>query len=184
MATIRFAHTAAALILSGLGTLGTAQAFTAGAGLLDRTAHVTPTTSSHLRPVAMQAKSEQLSGQEVEQAAVATWKGNWTNDVSGGAGEVMIRIDRATGGTLSGTGEATGGRCPRTFDVSGWYRESLVQLDLALPATDDGCPAATVSISLRVGRRNEQLIGIGHWSNSVDGRGAGKAFGILELTRQ
>jgi hypothetical protein len=132
----------------------------------------------------MPATTEQLSAQEVEQAARGTWKGAWTNDVSGGAGEVVIRIGHAADGTLSGTGESTGGRCPRTFDVSGWYRESLVQLDLALPATDDGCPAATVSISMRVGRRNDQLIAIGHWSNSVDGHSAGKAFGILELTRQ
>jgi len=185
MASIRLAGAALALILGGLGSAGMAQASTVGAGLLERGFGSTARAASRwLRPVDMHTHGRQISSSEVAKSAVATWTGNWTNDIAGGAGEVTIRIERAEGGTLSGTGETRGGTCATSFSVSGWYRGSLVQMELAFPAAGDQCPAATVSVSMRLGERDGRIVGVGHWSNTIDGRSAGKEFGILELTRQ
>ena len=183
MVLTRFAGTALVLMAGGLALGGARDAHALGAGIAMSSISERVSTSGLLR-VASSPGPAQVSGAETERAVTGVWRGNWTNDVSGGAGTVMLDINDAAGGELSGIGKAEGGKCPRDFSVTGWYRGSLAELTLDLPAMGGSCPAMTVSISIRVGRNNGQLIGVGHWANVIHGRTAGKAFGVLELTKQ
>jgi len=172
---------ALACITLSAAPLTGALAFGGAAGA--RAAHALPAGSALIR-VAETART-QISGAEVRDASKGVWKGKWDNDASGGSGELTIRVASADGGALTGSGEATGGACERTFAMTGWYRESLVEMTLEFPAAGADCPAATVMVSARLGRQGEKTIGIGHWANvDESGKRGGQAFGVLQMTRQ
>jgi hypothetical protein len=130
------------------------------------------------------ANNSQISGAEVENAVLGTWHGDWSNDRSGSSGSVTIEVEKAQGGEISGSGKVSGGDCPQDFSLSGWYRGSLVNLRLNFAAAGEKCPAGTVAISMRTGRNAGMLLGVGHWSDVVDGRAVSNAFGTIELRKQ
>jgi hypothetical protein len=174
------------VVAGGLALGGAAAASVAGAGLAAAAsgARVHAAATGAMLRVASQAPLSQVTAGQARDAALGTWTGEWTNDISGGSGTLTVRITNAEGGELSGTGTAAGGKCDREFSLSGWYRGSLVEMTIEMPDAGAGCPAASVSISMRMGRQGEMIIGVGHWSSRMEGRAAGKDLGFLELTKQ
>jgi len=122
----------------------------------------------------------QFSAAEVREASRGTWSGRWNNDRAGRGGELTIRVDSAEDGRIAGGGAVTG-QCPREFTRAGWDRDSLVEMAFGLPDGGAGCPAATGLVSVRLGRRDERSVGIGHWADvGEDGSLGGRGFGFIE----
>jgi hypothetical protein len=135
-----------------------------------------------------QAASQPTSGQQfddsqVESGALGTWSGQWSSDIYSGKGQILINVEKAGNGRVSGTGTSSGGPCDRNFTMTGAYQGSLVQLELTFPEAGQGCEAGQVRMSLRMGRQGNQSVAVGHWAVTEGGPGAGKYYGIITLTK-
>ena len=167
-----------ALMLGGASTsfgLGTGSAANAISGQLQQRS-----TSNMLRV----ANNTQVSSGEAEDAVLGTWQGGWTNDRSRDNGTLTIDVKSAKGGIVTGSGSVTGGPCAQDFALTGWYRGSLVELQLDFTAGGEGCAGGKVTISMRTGRNAGKLMGIGHWADVTQGRAVSHDFGIIELVKQ
>ena len=167
------------LTLAGASTsyaLGTGPAANAISGQLQQRA------ASNMRRVAN--NSTQISSGETKDAVLGTWQGGWTHDRSRDSGTLTIDVKSAEGGIVSGGGSVTGGSCAQSFALTGWYRGSLVELQLDFEGGGEGCRAGRVVISMRTGNNAGKLMGVGHWADVTEGRAVSNDFGIIELVKQ
>lgn len=124
-----------------------------------------------------------LSEEEVREVAPGTWRGSWSSPTYPSSGEILIKVESARNGEISGSGTSSGGPCPREFRMSGIYQGSLVQMELEFATAGAECTAGAVRISMQMGRQDSKFVGVGHWAEIKGSKPGKELFGSLRLVK-